>query len=365
MKGAASGNSRLERLRRALRGRGRLPALVAGRAGVRYLSGFTGSSGWLLITGGRFRLITDFRYREQAREEVAPGVEVVSGHSEPAAAAAALLRRCRRKKLAVDEAGLSLKEYRRLAAVLKGVRLFPAGDMTGPLRKFKDDGEERLIREACRRCGRVWSRLRPLLRRAMTELEVSALLRRLIIEEGGRASFEPIVAVGPHASQPHARPSHRKLRPGQPLMVDFGLEWKGYHSDLTRTLALGRPSSRFRSVYRAVFEAQVAVLESVRPGVKAASLDRRARETLARYGLAERFGHSLGHGLGLEVHEEPRINRRSREIIREGMVFSVEPGVYIPGWGGVRVEDVVIVGARGAKLLTRADRDIDSAWLEI
>lgn len=350
-------NKRRSRLRR------RSPVLLVSRPDIYYLSGFTGSSGWLLATSRTATLLTDFRYREQAREEVAPGVEILSSHSDPVRGLAGLVRRRRWRTLEIDETGLSLADYRRISSALPSCRLLPRSSPVRELRMIKDAGELRRLRAAARRCDLVWSKFLPLLRPGMTELGAAALLRKLVAEEGAVPSFEPIVASGAHASHPHARPSRRTLKPGRMLMIDFGLKWKGYHSDLTRTLAPGRFPPRFESVYQAVSAARAAVLEAVRPGVKAASLDRRARKELAVYGLAEYFGHSLGHGLGLEVHEDPRINRRSRAVIREGMVFSLEPGVYIPGWGGVRIEDVVAVEKSGVTVLSRVPRDLESARL--
>ena len=355
---------RLARFQETLRREKRGAVIVAERESVYYLSGFRGSSGWLLVTPRRAFLLTDFRYREQAEEEVVGGIRIVADYADPVQGAVAVCRQSRWQILEVEEAGFGFGDFRRLKSALKGCRLQPCPALAEQQRMVKEGGELHFLREAARRTVRVWDKLVPLLKKGMTELKVAELLLGLIREAGGRESFEPIVAAGAHSSHPHARPSSRLLKSGMALMVDFGLEWKGYHSDLTRTLALGRYPPRFKEIYRVLLDTQSTVLAAVRPGMPARKLDLLAREKLGQHGLDAFFGHSLGHGVGLAVHELPRINRSCRETLAAGMVFTVEPGVYLPGWGGIRIEDTVLVTARGRSILTMAPKELDSALLK-
>ena len=198
----------------------------------------------------------------------------------------------------------------------------------------------------------------------MTEESLARRLAAEFCRAGGEPAFQPIVAAGAHSSNPHAVFSNRRLSRGEVCLVDLGGRWGFYTCDLTRTLAGGTYPRRFKTIYRAVLAAQEKAIGAVCPGARASEIDRRARDFLKERGLEEYFGHGLGHGVGLEVHERPAVNRRSREVLREGMVFTIEPGVYIPGWGGVRIEDTVLVTAGGCEVLTPAPKTLESCLLE-
>jgi len=223
----------------------------------------------------------------------------------------------------------------------------------------KDADEIGLISRSARCSARVLSEALSALRAGMTEAALAAEIVYRIRRTGGEEAFDPIVAFGPHSSEPHARASRRRIRGKGILLIDLGAALDGYHSDLTRTFTVNAPDRRFEVVSAAVREAQSAAIAAIAPGVKASEVDAAARAVLSRGGWNRYFGHSLGHGVGLQIHESPRLNGSSKAILEEGMVVTVEPGVYIPGWGGVRIEDTVLVTRRGGRALTRFERDDD------
>ncbi len=356
---------RLRRLRTRLAERSLDGLLVTGEKNIHYLSGFSGSDSLLLVTGDRAVLITDFRYREQAEEELAPGCEPRLRASTPLfAAAAALIREQGLERIGFEEDRLSWAAYRRLEEELSGRRLAAAGRLLSELRMIKDPAEISRIRNSAARTGRVLDRFRDWLKPGKSEASLSRRLAGEFYRAGGSPAFEPIVAAEAHSSHPHAAASDRRIGEGVICLVDLGGKWSGYNADLSRTLVVGSYPRRFKTVYRAVLAAQKTALRAIRPGVRAAAVDRAAREVLAGRGYGEYFGHGLGHGIGLEVHEPPAVNPRSKDILREGMVITVEPGVYIPGWGGIRVEDTVLVTAAGSEVLTSGPKTLESCLVE-
>ncbi len=355
---------RLQKLRGRMAASSLDSLLVSGRENVYYFSGFTGGESLLLVKEERAFLITDFRYREQAQEELAPGCELRLRSASAAAAVSSVAREARLRRIGFEEEQLSWAAHGRLEAKLPGKRLIPAGNLISGLRMVKEPGEIDRIRESARRTVRVLSRFQGTIKPGRTEKSLARRLAADFYRAGGEPAFDPIVAASAHSSHPHAVPSDRRLRRGEICLVDLGGRWGLYNCDLTRTLAGGTCPRRFRTVYRAVLAAQEKAIGAVRPGVRASEIDRRARGCLKERGLEGYFGHGLGHGVGLEVHERPAVNRRSREVLREGMVFTIEPGVYIPGWGGVRIEDTVLVTASGCEVLTPAPKTLESCRLE-
>lgn len=350
--------------------RGRMAAssldslLVSGRENVYYFSGFTGGESPLLVGEERVVLITDFRYREQAEEELVPGCEVRLRSASWAEAVSSLAREAGFRRIGFEEDGLGWAAHEQLEAKLPGKKLIPAGNLITALRMVKEPAELGLIRSASKRTVRILSRIRSSARPGMAEDGLASRLAAAFCRAGGEPAFDPIVAAGAHSSHPHAVPSDRKLRRGEICLIDLGGRWGLYNCDLTRTLAGGTYPRRFKTIYRAVLAAQERAIGAVRPGVRTSEIDRLARAGLNAGGLGEYFGHGLGHGVGLSVHERPAINSRSEEILMEGMVFTVEPGVYIPGWGGVRIEDTVLVTAGGCEVLTPAPKTLESCRLE-
>jgi Xaa-Pro aminopeptidase len=346
---------RLAALREALE-RHRLDALLVSRpADVAYLSGFEGA-GLLLCIRTRQHLITDGRFETQAPRE-APDFHLVltkSGYNE---AIAKTIRRSRAKRVGFEADHLTVGQYEDIRSRVGGTRLVSTRQIVGALRQVKDAGEIAALRRSVAISDRAFRRIRRFVRPGRTERQISVELQRLLQAEGAdRMAFEPIVASGPNAALPHAPITGRKVRDRDMVKLDFGAQRDGYCSDLTRMVFVGRPTPKQRRVYRAVLEAQRRAEGIVRPGVKAGEVDAAARDYLRSVGLADYFKHSLGHGVGRDVHEAPGLSSKSETELQAGMVMTIEPGVYIEGWGGVRMEDMVLVTNDGCEVLTQAPK---------
>ncbi len=337
----------------------RLDALiVSSNAGIRYLSGFSGSNALLLVTREDSRLFTDPRYELQASVECACRITVAKGPLT--APLAAWIRRLRLRRIGFDPAHVSYALFEQLDKELPdAARLVPVSGLVEHRRMVKSAEEIARIRRSVETASRAFEETLPLIRPGIRELEVAAELdyraRRLGAE---RPAFETIVAAGPRSAHPHARPTANCLGSDQLLLIDMGAMQDGYASDMTRMLHLGRPSRRVRDLYQAVLEAQQAALEAVRPGATAESVDRAARKSLRKAGLARAFVHSTGHGLGLEVHERPRLGKGDVTRLEASMALTIEPGVYFEELGGIRVEDTVIVTPAGCEILTPTPREL-------
>ena len=316
------------------------------------------------MTRRRAYLVTDSRYLEAARREVFPGIKLILREGGVSKTLSGLASRLRLRRIGFAEKNLTCREYRVIRKALAGISFVSAGSPIERLRLVKDPGEIRLLRKSAAAADDLLSLLAAGLREGMTEREAAGRLLNSINRRGLYPAFDPIVAFGPRSSQPHAVPSGRRLKRGDIVLIDMGVRLKRYHSDLTRTFAWGGYPPRFQKLYRLVEEAQARALAAVAPGVKASLVDARARGYLRERAGGDYFGHSLGHGVGLEIHELPRIDSRSPGILREGMVFTVEPGLYLPGWGGIRIEDMVEVTAAGCRRLTRGPAGLSSALLE-
>jgi Xaa-Pro aminopeptidase len=332
--------------------------IVSGLANIRYLTGFTGSSAMLLLAPEAAILLTDGRYVTQAAEETACQVRAVRGPL--AKAAAGLLKRRRWPKVGFEAVRLSYSAYEMLREGTAGrVRLVGLVQFVEDLRAVKSAAEIALIRRSVATAeqafARVAPRIRPGIREGDLAAEIDYQMRKLGAE---RPAFETIVASGARTALPHAAASANRLAANGLVLIDMGAQQNGYASDLTRMAYLGRPTRKVERLYEAVREAQLAALDAVRPGASAATVDRRARDTLRRFGLDRLFLHSTGHGLGLEIHEPPRLGAGERTRLRPGMVITVEPGVYETGFGGVRLEDTVLVTESGCEILTTTAREL-------
>lgn len=348
-------SARVDRLREAMASKGLDGLLVTKPENRLYLCGFSGSEGVLLVTEANCLLVVDGRYTEQALRE-APQCQVVEARADLLSAAAARAGGVRR--LGFESQHLTCEAHARLQAVL-GERMQPCPGLVEGLRQVKDEGELELVRGALEAGERAFLRLQRWVREGVCErrvaLEMSYLLR---LQGCEREAFDTIAASGPNAALPHAQPGDRTLQAGDMLVLDFGGRFHHYCGDTTRTVAVGAAPPRLREVYARVAEAQQAAIERVAAGVPAARVDEAARGVLRAHGLAEYFVHSTGHGLGLEVHEAPSLGARSDEILAANMVVTIEPGVYLPGWGGVRIEDVVVVKDGGCEALSQAPREL-------
>jgi len=360
----------LDKLRRRLKRRGLDALLVSQPENRRYLSGFTAadhgiseSAGVLLVTAaGPSFLLTDGRYRLQAEQEAA-GFEIRVYPRGLFPLLRRLFSSLALKRLAFESDYLLHSVFVGLArlAAEKGIELVPLTGLVEELRQLKSAAELALIEQAVRLNEQVFAEVYGQLRPGLSEREVAALIEETMRRRGAEGpSFPTIVAAGPNGAMPHAVPTGRLLAEGEPIIIDMGLKVGGYCSDMTRTVVLGQPDARTLAMIRLVRQAQRAGLAALRPGVAGRHVDQVARRVIEEAGHGDHFGHSLGHGVGLNVHEGPSLSYRNRKLLRPGMVLTVEPGVYLPGWGGVRLENMAVVTEAGCRLLNR-----DTTFLDV
>jgi Xaa-Pro aminopeptidase len=334
--------------------------LVTHLPNIRYLCGFTGSAGALLAGGGYRVFFTDGRYTEQARAEV-QGARVVIARNGPLAAAAAAIPKRKIRSLGVESEHMTVAMRESLRRMLGGgARLRSTTGLVERARMIKDAGELERLRAAVLLGARLFEEVAlKVIRAGVTEVKVAAEIEYAARRAGAaQMAFETIVASGPRAAMPHGRASTHAIPARGFVILDFGVILGGYCSDMTRTVHVGRPSAQARRMYAAVREAQQAGVEAVRPGATAGQVDLAARRALRRAGWGRYFTHSTGHGVGLEIHEPPRLGRGQTEVLQPGMVVTIEPGIYVPGSGGVRIEDMVVVTQRGCEVLTPATKQL-------
>lgn len=344
----------LHALRQALR-EAQLDALwVSQPENVRYLSHFSSpEDGRVLLTEQAATLYTDARYTTQAREESELEQHIARGAEVYAHARAAL----EGKRVGIEAHHLTVAEFQALQADWPQSEVVAASDLIGPLRLIKSPAEVQAIREAQAIADAAFAEVLPRVVAGVSERQVAADLEAAMRRLGAAGpAFETIVASGVRGALPHGHATDKLLREGELVTLDFGAQKGGYHSDMTRTVPIGPQSEENRRLYRAVLEAEEAAIAAVRPGVNAADLDRISRTVLARYGLEDYFVHSLGHGVGLNIHEGPRISRHFDEELRAGMVITIEPGVYLPGQTGLRIEDLLLVTPEGHELLSHSPK---------
>lgn len=357
---------RLSRLRELLAQRDLDALLVAGPENRRYLSGFTArdellteTSGWLLVTHQEAFLLTDFRYQEWAAQE-AVGFEVRIYKESMGAVLAELLAAGRIHRVGFESAYISYRTYQRLVETVAQsgwqAEWLPQEGLVEELREVKTPEEVAAIRKALRLTEKVFLEVAGMLTPGLTERQVAWEIERRLKEQGSEGlAFPPIVAAGANSARPHHQPTDYALAPGEPIIIDMGARLEGYCADLTRTVILGEPTARFREIYFVVRRAQVRAESALKAGMNSLDADALAREVIAEAAYGEAFGHSLGHGVGLAVHEAPSLSpyKDRATVLKAGSVVTVEPGIYLPGWGGVRLEDMVLVQEEGAEVLTR------------
>jgi len=349
---------RLRNLRKWLKESGLDALVVTHLPNIWYLSGFSGSSGILLVTSSGASLFTDGRYRIQAREEVRGArVQIVRG--DPILAAGKRLESTKPGRVGFESSRLSVAALRQLKrAAGRGAHWRAVEGGVEQFRVVKDASELEFMRAAARLGSELFREILPHIREGVQELDLAAEMEYRMKKSGASgSSFETIVAFGPRTALPHARPTQRRLGKNELVLLDWGAILRGYCCDLTRTVFLGKAPAKLRNWYRAVLEAQGAARDGLRAGVAAGDVDAAARGVLQREGLARYFTHSTGHGLGLEVHEGPRIARNQSEVIQPGNAVTLEPGVYVEGVGGIRIEDDFVVTLGGNELLTTASRE--------
>jgi len=331
---------------------------VAFSPNLRYLTGFTGSNGSLLVLGGKSILFTDPRYQIQAAQEVTCRVKTAKGPL--LADIAAAIARLGLERIGYEPTRMTCDAYESLKSrIPMRASLEPVKGWIEELRMVKSPDEIAVIRRSVETNSRAFEQAVARIRPGMTEQDLAAELeyhmRRLGAE---KPAFETIVAAGVRSALPHAQPTSARLRPRDLVLVDMGAQQDGYASDMTRMLFLGAPTPKVKRVYRAVLEAQLAAIATVRAGASTAAVDRAARWVLRGYGLDRAFVHSTGHGLGLEIHEPPRLGKRDKGRLEAGMAITIEPGAYLEGFGGIRIEDTVVVTANGCEILTPTSKEL-------
>ena len=333
--------------------------LVTHLANVRYLCGFTGSAGVLAYGRGRFTLFTDGRYNEQARQQTT-GARVAIRNKAALSAAGEWVTNARSKRVGVEAEYMSLAARVSVGKLLKAT-VKPTAGLVERLRMIKEPAELESIQQAVNLGSGLFDGAVKAIRPGASEASVAAELEYAARRRGAeRMSFDTIVAAGPHGALPHWRASSQPIPNTGFVVLDFGVILSGYCSDMTRTVWVGKPDRAARDLYQAVLEAQMAGLEAVRPGTTTGEVDQAARKVLQRARLGRYFTHSTGHGVGLEIHEAPRLARGQAEVLRPGMVVTIEPGAYIPGKGGVRIEDMVAVTESGHQVLTPTTKEFIS-----
>ncbi|MEW6672495.1 MAG: aminopeptidase P family protein [Thermodesulfobacteriota bacterium] len=365
--------ARLKQVRQILRAK-ELDALLVLIAENRlYLSGFAGedtqfdeSAGALIITAEKLILATDSRFELQARRE-APDFETIIYREGLVKELPVVLKGLQTRRLGFESIRVSHAQHRKMATALKeaalAAELVDTEDIVENLRIAKTQPEIAAIRKALHLAEAVFDRVAADLKPGMTEKEAAWSLERALREAGAdKLSFPVIVAAGPNSALPHAIPGDRPLKPGEPILFDWGIRLQGYCSDISRTLIMGKPDRTFQEVFQAVREAQEMAIAAIKPGADARAVDAIARSHIEKMGFKDRFGHGLGHGVGLAIHEQPRLSPLSDKKLEAGMVCTVEPGIYLPDWGGVRLENMVAVTADGAEILN--ETAVDDVRLE-
>jgi Xaa-Pro aminopeptidase len=333
--------------------------LVSAAPNIRYLCGFTGDNGLLLMTPDSVTLFTDPRYTIQAAQEcTCPVKTVAKGHLDGAAVEA--IGRRRLKRIGFEAARMLVETHQRIKEALPlGASLKPAGPVVEKMRMIKSAAEIARIRRSVATNSAAFEKTIRSIRPGVAESSVAAELEYQMRRFGAeKAAFETIVAAGPRSALPHAQPTSRKIASDELLLIDMGACQDGYMSDMTRVLYLGNPGRRIRNLHGAVLKAQLAAIDAVRPGVTTAQVDRKARQVLQSEGLGKEFVHSTGHGLGLEIHEPPRVGKRDKTKLEAGMVITIEPGAYIRDFGGIRIEDTVLVTRNGCEILTPTPKEL-------
>lgn len=359
------GSSRISRVQAALEAQGIDALYVTHLPNVRYLCGFTGSNGCLVVGRSGARFLTDGRYRTQSAEQVQEAEVEIYGLPDEldrglrqAFADFGASSKAPKTVIGFESAHLTVTALDRLRAA-NGFEFVGTTQVVERLRMVKEPPELDRIREAARMADEGLAHVLERVTEGASERELALELEFYMRRQGADdVSFDLIVAAAERSALPHAHPSERQVEKGRYLLFDLGCIYDGYCSDLTRTVMVGDPDERHREIYGLVARAQQAGLDAVRPGCPAAEVDRAARQVIEEAGLGDAFGHGLGHGVGVEIHEAPTIRSTSSDVLEVGNVITIEPGVYIPGWGGVRIEDLVAVGPEGADVLSRSTKEL-------
>lgn len=349
----------IQRVRKAMAERGIAAMLLSEIGGVQWASGFSGTAGWVLLTQDAGVFVTDSRYTIQAGEEVselpvatfASPVEAASFLGEQAASLGIA-------RLGFESDSVTVATFEKWRTAFVGVELVPVAEFIAPLRMVKTQSEIARIRHACAAADACFDNVRRMIQPGVREFDIGLDIEFFFRRQGLEVAFPVIAISGPNTARPHGHPGERLLERGDFVTLDFGAGFEGYCSDITRTVVVVEASDRQREVYNQVLKAQLAALEAMRPGVLARDVDAIARRVLDEKDLAKHFGHGLGHGLGRLVHDAGRLSATSKDVLEPGQVWTVEPGVYIEGFGGVRIEDDVVVTEDGIEILTHSPKEL-------
>jgi len=322
----------------------------------RYLSGFSGGEATLYITFDKALLLTDFRYIEQAKAE-APDFEIIDVGQQTHFSKLAEVGQ-QAQKVGFEGDFITYLDFEKLKDAFSQAELLSLPDLVSHLRSVKDDSEIKLIRQAVKIADDAFNEVLKTIEIGQTEEEIGLNLEFSMRRAGASGgSFDFIVASGARSCMPHGTASSKRVQSGEFLTMDFGAIYRGYCSDITRTVFIGDPEDKHRNIYQTVLAAQLAGIQAVAPGKSGKEVDAVARAVIEKAGYGDYFGHGLGHSVGLAIHEGPNLNKREERILKPGMVVTVEPGIYIPDWGGVRIEDIVLVTENGCEVLTKAPKD--------
>jgi Xaa-Pro aminopeptidase len=353
---------RLARIRELLTARHIDALLVTDMSNVFYLSGFTGSTAALVVTSSESHILVDPRYSIQARNECPSACVRDYSGKRTVEAAAELILELGSHTLGYEADDLTVDAFRLVQDRLQGsLKLRSTRGVVRRLRQIKDAHEVSLIRRAAQITDAAYEAVLPKVKPGMSEKQLALMIDSAMRSIGAdREGFDTIAASGPNSACPHAHPTDRILQAGDMVKMDFGARYARYNADITRTICLGKPDRRQEEVYNVVLEAQSKALEAIAPGVSCKEIDSVARNHIVAAGFGDNFGHGLGHSFGIEVHEEPRFSQTCDAMLEPGMVMTVEPGVYIEGWGGVRIEDDVLITDTACEILTRAPKGLGS-----
>lgn len=348
---------RVEKLRKKMQEENLDSFLITSPYNLRYLTNFTGTTGLAVITLEKAFFITDFRYTEQAAAQ-AQGFEIIKNVGPIFEEVADLVQKEGLRELGFEETTVSFLEYSVLEEIIDA-QLIPISGMIEELREIKDEEEIAIIEKACSIADLSYDHILKMIQPGMTEIEVANQLDFYMRSLGASGvSFETIVASGLRSAMPHGVASKKIIEQGDLITIDFGCYYEGYVSDMTRTFAIGDPGEQLKEIYQIVLEAQLAVLEVAKPGVTGKQLDAVARDYITKHGYGEAFGHSTGHGIGLEIHEGPNVSVRAEKQFVPGNIITDEPGIYLPGIGGVRIEDDLLITSDGNRVLTHSPKEL-------
>lgn len=350
--------NRVERLRKALAEQ-EVDALITENHENRfYISGFTGSTGWAIITQEEAIFVTDFRYIDQATAE-APLFQVVNNERKAVEAIGQQLERLGVKRLAFEKNHISVGTHEIWKASFSQVELVPTSGLIEDLRLYKDEAEMQIVKQAIKIADDAFTHILGYIRPGVRELDVALELEFFMRKQGAASSaFDIIVASGVRGALPHGRASEKVIQAGEMVTLDFGAYYNGYNSDITRTVSVGEPDPKMREIYEIVLRAQLNGVNKIKPGMTGKEADALTRDIIAEAGYGSAYGHSTGHGLGLEVHEQPNLSAASSTLLRPGMLVTVEPGIYLSDLGGVRIEDDLLITETGCEILTQSTKEL-------